>query len=95
MPMNQLPAQSPEIAELVHSRHLEYPIETKAQFIAQMTRSEEPVVWRGVPYDPAFGGNLVPAFFFPITSEDDLIAKATELIISRGLYPVLGQPSVP
>ena len=85
-------AQYSEVVELVHTRRFEYPIETKAQFIVQMSVSREPIIFRGVPYDPVFGASLVPEFFFPITSEQELIGKVIELIISRGLLPLPHQP---
>jgi hypothetical protein len=84
---NSLSTQYSEFVELARTRHLEFPIENKEQFISQMTKSHSPVIFRGKAYDPTFATGLFPEFFFPITSESDLINKALELIMSRGLIP--------
>ena len=77
----------PEIARLVSERPLAYPIETKQHFIFQMVQGGE-IYFRGTPYEPEFAANLMPEFFFPISSAQDMIEKATELVISRGLLPL-------
>ena len=87
MGSGDVPVQYSELLELARARGLEYPIETKERFVTQMTQSGEAVIFRGIPYDPEFGASLIPEFFFPITSEDDLVHKAMELIMSRGLVP--------
>lgn len=74
-----------EIAALLRSRGLTYPIATKADFVRLMTRAPQPVLFRGRRYDAGFGAGLVPEFFFPATSEQDLVAKLEELLFSRGL----------
>ncbi|MBF2063173.1 MAG: hypothetical protein IGS39_01880 [Calothrix sp. C42_A2020_038] len=84
---NSLSTQYSELAELARTRHLEYPIENKEEFISQMTKSDSPVIFHGKAYEPIFATGLFPEFFFPITSESDLIHKALELIMSRGLIP--------
>jgi len=87
MPMN-VTRQREEFVALARARGLRFPIETKAQFIAQMLRPGGPVIFRGVAYDPEFAANLIPEFFFPIDSEQDLVAKALELLMARGLLPL-------
>jgi hypothetical protein len=77
-----------ELAFLIRSRGLTYPITTKAEFVRLMTGAPSPVVFRRQRYDPGFGASLVPEFFFPATSEQDLLTKISELLISRGLLPV-------
>ena len=84
-------AQYSEVVELVRARKLAFPIETKAQLISQMSESGDPIIFRGVPYDPSFGASLMPEFFFPFASETELIGKAIELIVSRGLLPLPDQ----
>jgi hypothetical protein len=81
-----------ELSELVHSRNLLYPIRNKADFLSQML-SGGPVIYKGTPYDPGYASSLVPAFFFPVNSEEEMIARATELMISRGHLPVSSQPT--
>jgi hypothetical protein len=76
-----------ELAFLIRSRDLTYPIATKAEFVRLMTRSPGPVLFRRRRYDAEFGASLVPEFFFPATSEQDLLTKIGELLISRGLLP--------
>jgi hypothetical protein len=85
-------APDPEVAAVIRSRNLSYPIAIKADFVALMTRSRQPVLYRGKAYDPGFGASLVPDFFFPVTSEQDLIAKVTELLMARGLLPLRRSP---
>jgi hypothetical protein len=84
-----------ELASLIRSRGLTYPIATKPEFVRLMTRSAAPVLFRGRRYDPAFGSSLVPEFFFPATSEQDLLTKIGELLISRGLLPSSVRPQRP
>jgi hypothetical protein len=81
-----------ELASLIRSRDLTYPIATKAEFVHLMTRSPAPVLFRGRRYDAEFGASLVPEFFFPATSEQDLLTKIGELLISRGLLPSSVRP---
>ena len=78
--------QYPEIAELLRDRNLSFPIPTKEDFVNQMTRSETPVVFRKTSYDPHFAAGLMPEFFFPVTSPEDLLQKGVELMIARGLF---------
>ena len=80
-----------EIAALLRLRDLTYPIATKADFVRLMTRAAEPVLFRGRRYDPGFAARLVPEFFFPVTSEQDLVAKLGELLVARGLSPANGR----
>jgi hypothetical protein len=82
---NALLAKYPEIAEILRSRSFCYPIHTQQEFIAQMARNSVMVEFRGVAYDARFGAGLMPALFFPIMSEYDLVSKVGELLISRGL----------
>jgi len=86
-----------EVAALLRSRGLTYPIATKADFVRLMTTAPQPVLFRGRRYDAGFGAGLVPEFFFPATSEHDLVAKLEELLFSRGLSAAdgLGIPGDP
>ena len=81
-----------EIAELLEKHSLAFPIATKQDFIEQMVASSEQVVFRGVAYNVRFGAGLLPEFFFPLQSSDDLMAKTVELMISRGLLPLSASP---
>jgi hypothetical protein len=76
----------PEIAELLRDRNLVFPIPTKEDFVLQMTRPGTPVVFRKISYDPHFAAGLMPEFFFPVVSPDDLLQKGVELMIARGLF---------
>lgn len=78
----------PEISALVHQRALTYPIESKEHFILQMVEAHQPICFRGKAYEAEFAAKLMPEFFFPVASEQDMIEKATELVISRGLLPL-------
>jgi hypothetical protein len=78
----------PEISRLIHVRALRFPIETKKDFIEQMVSSGEVVMFCGVAYNTRFGAGLMPNFFFPLQSAEDLITKAVELVVSRGLLPL-------
>jgi hypothetical protein len=82
---NDILKRYPEIAELLHSRSLTYPIDSKAVFIEQMAAGSETVMFRSQTYDVRFGAGLLPDFFFPLASEEDLVTKVAELLISRGL----------
>ena len=77
-----------ELERIARARELVYPIETKREFVTQMTRSEDPVAFRGMSYDAEFAAELIPDFFFPLDSEDDLLTKASELLMARGLLAV-------
>jgi hypothetical protein len=81
-------AQYPEVEELLRARNLRFPISTKEDFVAQMVRGGE-VVFRGISYDPSFAAGLMPEFFFPVLSEEDMTQKGVELMIARGLFPLL------
>ena len=74
-----------ELRALLDARRLAFPIETKDDFVAQMTASDARLTIGGTEYDTAFASALIPAFFFPLESADDLAGKAKELLISRGL----------
>lgn len=78
--------QYPEIAELLSDRSLSFPIPTKQAFVDQVTRSGTPVVFRKTSYDPHFAVGLMPEFFFPVTSPEDLLQRGAELMIARGLF---------
>jgi hypothetical protein len=82
----------PEITRLLKERPLSFPIDSKNDFVAQMVASGEQIVFRGVSYDTQFGAALLPAFFFPLQSADDLITKIVELFVSRGLMPPEASP---
>ncbi|MEO7143304.1 MAG: hypothetical protein ABI165_07340 [Bryobacteraceae bacterium] len=85
----------PEIAELLRDRNLSFPIPTKEDFVDQMTRSGTPVVFRKTSYDPHFAAGLMPEFFFPVVSPDDLLQKGVELMIARGLFKIPGKAAEP
>jgi hypothetical protein len=76
----------PEIAELLRDRCLSFPIPTKEDFINQMAGTGVPVVFRKTSYDPKFAAGLMPEFFFPVVSPEDLLQKGVELMIARGLF---------
>ena len=80
-------AQYPEVEQLLRERKLQFPIFTKDDFIEQMTMRGEPVMFRNIAYDPHFAAELMPEFFFPISSEEDMLQKGVELMIARGLFP--------
>lgn len=78
--------QYPEIADLLRGRTLSFPIPTKEDWVHQMTYSGAPVVFRKTSYDPHFAAGLMPDFFFPVTSPEDLLQKGVELMVARGLF---------
>ena len=83
-----LPAHYAEVVAIIRDLHLEYPVVTRDDFVARISNSRDTIVFRDIAYDAAFGASLLPAFYFPITSEQDLLAKAIELMMARGLVPV-------
>lgn len=78
--------QYPEIEELLRDWQLTFPIPTRENFIHQMCASGRPVVFRRISYDPKFAAGLMPAFFFPVASPEDMLQKGVELMIARGLF---------
>jgi hypothetical protein len=80
-----------ELSELVRLRNLRYPILNKEDFLSQMLLGG-PVVFKLTPYEPGYAASLMPTFLFPIKSEQELIAKAIELMISRGRLSLHSQP---
>lgn len=80
-----LAMQYPEIVQLLRGRQLFFPIATKTDFVEQLVAGGDQIVFRGVAYDTRFGAELLPEFFFPLESADDLIVKTVELVVSRGL----------
>jgi hypothetical protein len=80
--------QMDELVQISRNRGLVYPIQSKSDFVAQMSRSTDPVVFRGQAYDPAWSSQLIPDFFFPVASERDLVGRAVELLIARGMLPL-------
>jgi hypothetical protein len=85
-------AQQRELVEIARSRRLRYPIKTKAEFIAQMRRAADTVVFRDRVYDAVLATELIPEFFFPVESERDLVEKTMELLLARGLLPFATAP---
>lgn len=81
-------ARRRELVALGRSRGLRYPIRSKSEFVRQMTAIVEPVRFRDGSYDAAFASALIPDFFFPVESEDDLVDKALELLMARGMLPL-------
>jgi hypothetical protein len=84
-------AQYVEVLHIIRELNLEFPVATQEQFVDRIAESRDTIVFRGVPYDAAFAARLLPPFYFPIHSEEDLLAKAIELMIARGLIPFLPQ----
>ena len=85
-------APASEVVILIRSLDLKYPIVSKAEFITMMSRSKQPVIFRGKAFEASYGASLVPDFFFPVTSEEDLILKVSELLMARGLLPLPSRP---
>lgn len=79
--------QYPEVEQLLKERALQFPIPDKGNFIEQMAGRGEPVIFRNIAYDPLFAADLMPEFFFPILSPDDMLQKGVELMVARGLFP--------
>jgi len=79
--------QYPEVEQLLKERALLFPIPDKDNFIEQMAGRGEPVMFRNIAYDPLFAADLMPEFFFPILSADDMLQKGVELMVARGLFP--------
>jgi hypothetical protein len=75
----------PDLMRIARERPLQYPVETKTDFIAQLTSWPGSIMFRGQVYPVEFAARLIPEFFFPLRDEEDLMAKATELLIARGL----------
>jgi len=63
-----------------------YPVPTKEEFVELLARSGV-VRFRDTDYDARSAADLVPAFFFPLESEEDFLAKVHDLLVSRGLEP--------
>jgi hypothetical protein len=82
----------PEVAGLVRSLNLSYPISTPDGLVTQVVESGRSVVFRGEDYDSRFAASLLPAFCFPLANEEDLIAKTAELLMARGLLPLQPLP---
>lgn len=74
-----------EVATIIEGRSLTFPIRSKTEFVAQMVAAGDRLVIGGAEYDTAYASALLPEFFYPIASTGDLLAKATELLVSRGL----------
>jgi hypothetical protein len=80
--------QFPELEELFRrGRGLSFPIASSGELGEQLAKTGEQIVFRGVCYDTRSGAELMPEFFFPLVSLEDLTVKAAELILSRGLLP--------
>lgn len=79
-----------DVVRFLRGQGLGYPLGTKDEFIAQMTRVKRSVTFHGRRYDVGSAAHLVPDFFFPITSEADLLVKVRELLMARGLVPMAG-----
>lgn len=93
-------SEYPEIEELLRDRALQFPIPTKDDFVNQMAGSGRAVVFRKTSYDPHFAAGLMPEFFFPVESAEDLLQKGVELMVARGLFSLPQQftgndPDVP
>lgn len=73
-----------EVARIAGSYPLTFPITSKSDLVAQMSLSST-ITFRDIVYNARSAADLVPGFFFPLTSSDDFIAKSSELIASRGL----------
>ena len=73
-----------DLRQIANEPRLHYPVATKADFVAQMTQAAT-VTFRGTQYSSMPAADLVPDFFFPLTSADDLVQKASELVAARGL----------
>jgi hypothetical protein len=95
LPAKELGTRYPEIADLLRGRHLAFPITTKAQFVEQMVAGGERIMFGGVSHDTRLGAGLIPEFFFPIESAEDLIGKVAELLISRGLVSLPDSTTAP
>lgn len=73
-----------DLRRIAGASYLDYPIETKADFVVQLSRAGT-VLFRDREYDATQAAGLIPAFFFPLDSADDLVGRATELLAARGL----------
>ena len=83
-----LPGQVREVREILRSRGVRYPLESRSAFVTQMSETPGPVRYGGQYYEVGFVSNLVPDFLFPVLSEQDMLAKVTELLVSRGRLPL-------
>jgi hypothetical protein len=75
-----------DIRRIARAPSLEYPIATKAEFVAQLSQAGS-VAFRDTEYDATVAAELIPAFFFPLRSAEELVNLATELLVARGLAP--------
>lgn len=73
-----------DLTRIANSPQLRYPVATKADFVVQMAQAPT-VIFHGTRYTTSPVAELIPDFFFPLTSPDDLVMKASELVASRGL----------
>ena len=92
MTQEAIEQQQREFVDLARERGLSFPIETKDEFVTQMTRAGGTVVFRGKPYDAEAAARLMPDFFFPLASEEELVSKSLELLMSRGMLPLGAEP---
>lgn len=77
-----------ELAALAAEVNLRFPISVKDEFVAQMAQNGPSVTFRGEHYDVRFAANLIPEFFFPLDSVEDLVEKVADLLVARGMAPV-------
>ncbi|MEO7084734.1 MAG: hypothetical protein ABI442_04695 [Gemmatimonadaceae bacterium] len=76
-----------QLRQVLDHRNLSFPITESADFVEQMVAGGETVEFRGVVYDTRLGATLLPDFFFPLESAEDLLQKTCELLVVRGLAP--------
>lgn len=84
-----------DLRGIAYAPCLRYPIATKAEFVAQLSTVGS-VTFRRTEYQAA-AANLIPAFFFPVPSADELVERTMDLLVARGLAaaPESARPALP
>lgn len=82
--VNRVLRQHPDVEEIVRavkqvSANAKYPINTFDELAKAMGGEDATVTFRGRSMKVAEARRFIPAYYFPIGSEDDLVAKISDL----------------
>lgn len=75
-----------ELAAIAYDLGPSYPLTHKDDAVRAIA-AHGTIEFRGKMYDAGWGAELLPAFFFPIGSPTEFLAKVGELLVARGLAP--------
>jgi hypothetical protein len=90
----------PEVDELVQlavrlSRKVSYPINAFDDLVQVLGGDEELLLFRGQPISVAQVRKMIPAYYFPIANEADLLSKIADLRERASLQPDIGVGIIP